>query len=144
MITRCAAAPLVGILFESGQIDQSEDLLSLVPSQNYAEAVDRAALMLLAALRDYTMPPFSLLQLDVLHGRADLIKKGNFIRPENVRAVFEDIRERATTILSAQLREANAQDDVIEEMGRVFHRMLVSAEAMFSGDVTGSTVRICS
>jgi hypothetical protein len=97
------------------------------------EAVDRAALMLLAALRDHTKPQFSSVQLEAIRLRGGLDEDGRAFGAASVHAVFADIRERAVALLAAELEESGATADVSAEMNSVLQRLLVSVEQAFSG-----------
>lgn len=99
-------------------------------SQAYDEAVQNAALMLLASLRDYVKSPFSGPQL--LRNRIATLRNRNCIHRESVHAVFVDIRERAADMLSAELQAANVRDEVAGEIIRALHGLLTSAEDFFS------------
>ena len=78
-----------------------------MPSAAYREAIDRAALMVLAALRDHAKPQYSSVQLEAMRLRGGLIEGG--FGQNNVRAVFTDIRQRATTLLAAELKTARVR-----------------------------------
>ncbi len=104
-----------------------------MPSDAYNEAIDRAALMLLAALRDHVKPQFSSVQLDAIRQRGGLLDSAQTIGRKNVRAVFADIRKRATVMLAAELKRSGAPKDVAAEMDRVLHRLLTSVEQAFGG-----------
>jgi hypothetical protein len=104
-----------------------------MPSQAYREAVDHAALMLLAALRDHTKPQFSSIQLEAIRLRGSLDENGRAFGAASVHAVFADIRERATAMLAAELKESGAADDVGAEMNGILQRLLSSVEQAFSG-----------
>ena len=78
-----------------------------MPSDAYNEAIDRAALMLLAALRDHAKPHYSSVQLEAMRLRGGLIE-GSFGQ-KSVHAVFADIRRRATSMLAAELRTLNSR-----------------------------------
>ena len=75
----------------------------------YSQAIDRAVLMVLAALVDHIQPQFSSVQLEILRRRCDDGKEQNF---GNLPLVFADIRERCASILAAEFREACVADDV--------------------------------
>ena len=100
------------------------------PSDAYQEAIDRAAMMLLAALRDHAKPHYSSVQLEAMRLRGGLAD-GGFGR-QNVQAVFTDIRQRATAMLAAELKSARVGDDVGAEMNRILRRLLDSVEHMFA------------
>ena len=104
-----------------------------MPSDAYNEAVDRAALMLLAALRDHVKPQFSSVQLETLRRRGGLFESAQAVSEHNVRAVFADIRERATVMLAAELKRSGAAADVAAEMDRVLQRLLTTVEQAFGG-----------
>jgi N-formylglutamate amidohydrolase len=106
--------------------------MSSRPSEAYKEAVDRAALMLLAALRDHTKLHFSSVQLEAMRLRGGLVENGQCRQQGSVHAVFADIRERATVMLAAELKKARVADDVGAEMNRVLRRLLDSVEDMFA------------
>jgi hypothetical protein len=93
----------------------------------YHEAVDRAALMLLAALRDHANPQFSSVQLEALRLRGAGESAQGFAR-RKTQAVFADISRRATDLLAAELREAR----VAAEMDRILQRPLTSFERVFA------------
>jgi len=101
-----------------------------MPSAAYKEAIDRAALMVLAALRDHAKPQYSSVQLEAMRLRGGLIESG--FGQNNVRAVFTDIRQRAITILAAERKTAKVDDDVGAEMNRILRRLLDSVEDMFA------------
>ena len=46
--------------------------------------------------------------------------------------MFTDIRQRATTMLAAELETARVGDDVGAEMNRILRRLLDSVEDMFA------------
>jgi hypothetical protein len=102
------------------------------PSQAYRDAIDRAALLVLAALRDHAKPQFSAVQLEAMRLRGRLIESAGGLRRDGVREVFADIRERATEMLAAELNKARAGDDVATEMIRILRRLLDSVEGMFA------------
>jgi hypothetical protein len=104
--------------------------MSSRPSEAYTEAVDRAALMLLAALRDHANPQFSSVQLEALRLRGAGVSARGFAR-KKTHAVFADIRQRATDLLSAD-REAGVAADVGAEMDRILCRLLISVERIFA------------
>ncbi len=104
-----------------------------MPSDAYKEAVDRAAVMLLAALRDHIKPQFSSVQLEAIRLRGGLLESGHPVGQENVHVVFADIRKRATAMLAAELKRSGAADDVVAEMDRILHRLLTSVEQAFAG-----------
>lgn len=101
-----------------------------MPSTAYNEAIDRAALMLLAALRDHAKPHYSAVQLEAMRLRGGVIEAG--FGQKSVHAVFVDIRRRATIMLAAELKTARIEDDVGVEMNRILRRLLDSVEAMFA------------
>ena len=103
-------------------------------SQSYDEAIQTAALMLLASLRDYIKSPVSGPQLELFQNRTDIWKNRNRVRRDKVHAVFADVRERAADLLSEELRAANVGDQVAREVIQVLHRLLTSAEDAFSID----------
>jgi hypothetical protein len=102
-----------------------------MPSDAYKEAVDHAAMMLLAALRDHANPQFSSVQLEALRLRGTA-EHGRSFERNKTHAVFADIRQRATDLLSAELREAGAAADVGAEMDRILRRLLPSVERIFA------------
>ena len=104
-----------------------------MPSDAYNEAIDRAALMLLAALRDHVKPQFSSVQLEALRRRGGLLDSAQAVGERNVRVVFADIRERAVAMLAAELKRSGAAADVAAEMDRVLHRLLTTVEQAFGG-----------
>ena len=104
-----------------------------MPSDAYNEAIDRAALMLLAALRDHVKPQFSSVQLEALRRRGGLLESAQAVGERNVRVVFADIRERAVAMLAAELKRSGAAADVAAEMDRVLHRLLTTVEQAFGG-----------
>jgi hypothetical protein len=106
--------------------------MSSRPSAAYRDAIDRAALMLLAALRDHAKPQFSLVQLEALRLRGGVVGGDRSSGRKNARAVFADIRSRATDLLTAELKKARVADDVGTEMNRVLCRLLDSVEKMFT------------
>jgi hypothetical protein len=95
----------------------------------YDEAVDRAALLLLAALRDHANPQFSSVQLEALRLRG---LGAQAYAPSTTQAVFADISRRATDLLAAELREARVTAEVAGEMGRILRRLLASFERVFA------------
>jgi hypothetical protein len=105
--------------------------MSSRPSDAYKEAIDRAALMLLAALRDHAKPQFSLVQLEALRLRGGVVSERRSSGRKNAHAVFADIRTRATDLLSVELQKSSAADDVGAEMDRILRRLLTSVEQMF-------------
>ena len=100
-------------------------------SDAYDQAIDRAALMLLAALRDHANPQYSSVQLEALRLRG-IGKNGGEIERKKTHAVFADIRQRATDLLSAELLAAGIADDVGAEMDRILRRLLTSVERIFA------------
>ena len=108
-------------------------LRDFMPSDAYNEAIDRAALMLLAALRDHVKPQFSSVQLEALRRRGGLLDSAQAVGERNVRVVFADIRERAVAMLAAELKRSGAAADVAAEMDRVLHRLLTTVEQAFGG-----------
>lgn len=106
-------------------------IMSFTRSDVYRETVDRAALMLLAALRDHIEPQFSSIQLEAIRLRGDLAREGHGSDRNKVRAVISDIRQRATDLLSAELEKSGVADDVGAEMERVLQRLLNSIEQTF-------------
>ena len=102
-----------------------------VRSKAYDGAVNSAALMLIAALRDYINPQFSSLQLELLRKRVGELDRNRSLNPQNVRAVFADIRERAAELLAKELRNENAGNEVEELVSRALNRFLTSAEKYF-------------
>lgn len=111
-----------------------EDPSTTKRSQPYDEAIQTAALMLLASLRDYIKSPFSGPQLELFQNCTDIWKNRNCVRRDNVHAVFADVRERAADLLSEELRAANVGDQVAREVIQVLHHLLTSAEDAFSID----------
>jgi hypothetical protein len=101
-------------------------------SPSYDEAVQTAALMFLASLRDYINPSTSGLQLDLLCNRIDILKNRNCASWDNVRTVFADVRERAADLLTVELLAANVGDQVAGEVILALHHLLKSAEDAFS------------
>ena len=93
----------------------------------YYEAVDRAALALLAALRDHANPQFSSVQLEALRLRGVGEGAHGYAR-RRTHAVFADISQRATDLLAAELKEAG----VTAEMDRILQRLLISFERVFA------------
>jgi hypothetical protein len=104
--------------------------LRSVPSAAYREAIDRAALLLLAALRDHAKPHYSSVQLEAMRLRGGF-GEGGFGR-RSVHTVFADIRQRATIMLAAELKSARVADEVGAEMNRILRRLLDSVERMFA------------
>ena len=88
----------------------------------YYEAVDRAALALLAALRDHANPQFSSVQLEALRLRGVGEGAHGYAR-RRTHAVFADISQRATDLLAAE---------VAVEMDRILQRLLISFERVFA------------
>jgi hypothetical protein len=99
---------------------------------SYDEAVQTAALMFLASLRDYINSPYSGLQLDLLRNRIGILKNQNCTSWNNVHTVFADVRERAADLLSAELLAANVGDQVAGEVILALSHLLKSAEDAFS------------
>jgi hypothetical protein len=87
-------------------------------------------MLLLAALRDHAKPQFSSVQLEAMRLRGGLLEGG--LGRDGVRAVFADIRERASVMLAAELSRARAPRDVAVEMNRILRRLLDSVEGMFA------------
>ncbi len=85
-----------------------------------------------AALRDHTKPQFSSVQLEAIRLRGSLDENGRAFGTASVHAVFADIRERATALLAAELKESGESSDVGAEMNRVLERLLTSVEQAFS------------
>jgi hypothetical protein len=102
------------------------------PSQAYTDAIDRAAVLLLAALRDHAKPQFSAVQLEAMRLRGRPIESAGSSRPDGVHEVFTDLRERAMAMLTAELNKARVADDVAMEMIRILRRLLDSVEQMFA------------
>lgn len=100
---------------------------SLRSSDAYNQAVDRAALLLLAALRDHANPQFSSIQLEALRLRGAGESAHGYERTRT-HAVFADIGRRAADLLAAELREAGVAADVGAEMDRILRRLLISFE----------------
>jgi hypothetical protein len=69
-------------------------------------------------------------QLEAMRLRGGLIEGG--FGQNNVRAVFTDIRQRAATLLAAELKTAKVDDVVGAEMNRILRRLLDSVEDMFA------------
>jgi hypothetical protein len=101
-------------------------------SPSYDEAVQTAALMFLASLRDYINSPCSGLQLELLRNRIGILKNRNCASWDNVHTVFADVRERAADLLSVELLAANVGDQVAGEVVLTLHHLLKSAEDAFS------------
>jgi len=99
------------------------------PSDAYDEAVNRAALMLLAALRDHANPQFSSVQLEALRLRGI---GAQAYAPATTQAVFADISRRAADLLGAELRGARVDAEVAAEMVRTLRRLLTSFERVFA------------
>jgi hypothetical protein len=97
----------------------------------YDQAVDRAALMLLAALRDHANPQFSSVQLETLRLRG-IGDGAQGYRRRRTEAVFADISQRATDLLAVELREAGVTVEVAAEMERILQRLLTSFERVFA------------
>ncbi len=100
-------------------------------SKAYDGAVNSAALMLIAALRDYMNPQFSSLQLELLRKRVGELEWSRSLNTQNVRAVFADIRERAAELLAMELRNENAGNEVEELVSHALNQFLTSAEKCF-------------
>jgi hypothetical protein len=100
-------------------------------SKAYDETINSAALMLIAALRDYMNPQFSSLQLELLQKRVGELERTRSLNTQNVRAVFADIRERAAELLAKELRNENAGNEVEELVSYAFNQFLISAENCF-------------
>ena len=112
----------------------SERSPNLAPSEAYGEAIEEAALKLLAALRDRSQPEVSTQLLDAMRRRGSAANEGRQFRRENVRTVLADIVRRAAEIRRLEMRGVGAGDDVEAEMGRALHRLLVSVEDAFLVD----------
>ena len=97
----------------------------------YDQAVDRAALALLAALRDHANPQFSSVQLEALRLRGVGEGAHGYAR-RRTQAVFADISQRATDLLAAELKEAGVTAEVAVEMDRILQRLLISFERVFA------------
>jgi O-antigen ligase len=104
-----------------------QGLSSLEPSEAYNSAIEEAAVMLLAALRDRAQPEVSMQLLDAArrHGEDN---EGRQFGRENVRSVFADIVKRAAEIRSTQIRGSGDGDTVQAELSRALHRLLSSVE----------------
>jgi hypothetical protein len=96
----------------------------------YYEAVDRAALALLAALRDHANPQFSSV-MEALRLRGVGEGAQGYAR-RRTHAVFADISQRATDLLAAELKEAGVTAEVAVEMDRILQRLLISFERVFA------------
>jgi len=96
----------------------------------YYEAVDRAALALLAALRDHANPQFSSV-MEALRLRGVGEGAHGYAR-RRTHAVFADISQRATDLLAAELKEAGVTAEVAVEMDRILQRLLISFERVFA------------
>jgi hypothetical protein len=103
-----------------------------MPSDAYSEAIDRAALLVLAALRDHANPQFSSVQLEVIRLRGALAESGRAFGRTSVKAVMADIRRSAETHLAAELRASRVAGDVGAEMERILSRLLTSIEKAFA------------
>ena len=79
--------------------------------------------MLLAALRDHANPQFSSVQLEALRLRG-AAQNGRGFERNKTHTVFVDIRQRATDLLLAELREAGVAAVVGAEMDRILRRLL--------------------
>jgi O-antigen ligase len=101
---------------------------NLAPSEAYGEAIEEAALKLLAALRDRSQPEVSIQLLDAMRRRDGAANEGRQFRRENVRPVLADIVKRAAEIRRLEMRGVGAGDNVEAEMGRALHRLLASVE----------------
>jgi hypothetical protein len=97
----------------------------------YDEAVERAALALLAALRDHANPQYSSVQLEALRLRG-VGEAGHGYGRRRTEAVFADISQRATDLLTAELRAAHVTAEVAAEMDRILRRLLTSFERVFA------------
>jgi hypothetical protein len=97
----------------------------------YDEAVERAALALLAALRDHANPQYSSVQLEALRLRG-VGEAGHGYGRRRTEAVFADISQRATDLLTAELKAAHVTADVAAEMDRILRRLLTSFERVFA------------
>jgi hypothetical protein len=102
------------------------------PHQTYAEAIDRAAWMLLAALRDHIQPQFSSVQLEILRRRQIANDYVQGYGEQTLNAVFADIRNRSTSMLAVELRKARVADDVATEVTLALDRLLISAKELFT------------
>lgn len=106
--------------------------------RTYSDAIDRAALMLLAALADHIQPQFASVQLEILRRRSSDNHEKSFDDASS-RTVFADIRQRSAQILAAELREARVADEVAAEMTRALDRLLDSAEQIVAARRPKST-----
>jgi hypothetical protein len=97
----------------------------------YDQAVERAALALLAALRDHANPQFSSVQLEALRLRGVGEAAHGYGR-RRTEAVFADISQRATDLLAAEMEAASVTADVAAEMDRILRRLLTSFERVFA------------
>jgi hypothetical protein len=102
------------------------------PHQTYAEAIDRASLMLLAALRDHIQPQFSSVQLEILRRRKIANDYVRGYGEQALEVVFADIRNRSTSMLVAELRRARVADDVASEVTLALDRLLITARELFT------------
>jgi hypothetical protein len=95
------------------------------------EAVERAALALLAALRDHANPQFSSVQPEALRLRG-IGEAAHGYGRRRTEAVFADISQRATDLLNAEPKAAHVTADVAAEMDRILRRLLTSFERVFA------------
>jgi O-antigen ligase len=107
---------------------------NLAPPEAYGEAIEAAALKLLAALRDRAQSEVSIQLLDAARRRTSDPDEGRQFPRESVRNVFADIVKRAAEIRRLEMPGVGAGDDVEAEMSRALRRLLSSVEDVFLAD----------
>ena len=112
-------------------------LSRLEPSEAYNDAIEKAALMLLTALRDRAQPEVSTQLLDAARQR-DADNADSQSSRENVRSVFADIIKRAAQIRSAEMPEVDDGGAIEAELSHALHRLLSSVEDIFLTEKTKS------
>jgi O-antigen ligase len=114
---------------ETGTLSRQR-LSGLEPSEAYNDAIEKAALVLLSALRDRAQSEVSTQLSDAARQRgAD--NEGRQFRRENVRTVFADIIKRAAQIRSTEMPGVDDGGAVEAELTRALHRLLASVEEAF-------------
>jgi hypothetical protein len=105
-------------------------LSGLEPSEAYNDAIEKAALMLLSALRDRAQPEVSRQLLDAARRCGEAGEGAHFHR-DNVRTVFADIVKRAAEIRSVEMGRVGDGKVVEAELSRALHGLLASIEDVF-------------
>jgi len=109
----------------------SSEPLNLTTAEAYNQAVEKAAVTLLSALRDNAQPEVLTQLLEAARRRGAAADKGSQFGRENVRTVFADIVKRAAEIRAIEMGRVGAGEVVEAELGRALHRLLASIEDVF-------------